>query len=344
VNDADRLIDWFRRNRRDLPWRDEPRQAYRVLVSELMLQQTQVDRVVPRFDDFVRRFPNWHRLAKASEDEVLAAWSGLGYYRRARLLHRLAREVVDRGGELPETAAELEMLPGIGPYTAAAVASLVHGERVPVLDGNVARVAARQLTFGGDPRSAAGRSTLMGWVCGLHEGRSAGEVNEALMELGATLCRPTAPECDACPISGGCNARRLGRAEEFPIPRARRPTVDLGWVAACCIDETGRWLLRRVSQGPILRGLWLPPIAHLANPDRAIETALDMVPLRPSAAPRRLQAVRHSITHRRISVTPVRIDVVRTDAAGIDGRWADPAEADLPTSSLLQKLFSVKDL
>jgi len=342
--DATALIDWFRRNARVLPWRDEPRDPYRVVVSELMLQQTQVDRVVPRFEELVRRFPGWRQLAAASEDEVLAAWSGLGYYRRARLLHRLARDVVDAGGELPSTAAELEALPGIGPYTAAAVASLVHGERVPVLDGNVIRVASRQLGFDRNPRTADGRRTLGGWVDGLLGEGSAGVVNEALMELGATLCGPGSPDCGRCPIADGCRARLLGRPEAFPPGRRRRSTVELSWVAACCVDASGRWLLCRVTEGPILRGLWLPPLDDLLDGQRAADRATELMPFSLSARPRVLAPVRHSITHRRIQVIPVRLDVAATDGVGVDGRWVDPVNHRLPTSSLLDKLFSANDL
>jgi A/G-specific adenine glycosylase len=342
--DASALIAWFQENRRDLPWRDEPRDPYRVVVSELMLQQTQVDRVVPRFEELVRRFPGWRHLAAASEDEVLAAWSGLGYYRRARLLHRLAREVMEAGGELPSTAAELEALPGIGPYTAAAVASLVHGERVPVLDGNVIRVASRQLGFGGDPRTAAGRRTLGGWVDGLLDGGSAGVVNEALMELGATLCGPGSPDCVQCPIADGCRARQHGNPEAIPPRRRRRSTVELSWVAACCIDDSGRWLLRRVTEGPILQGLWLPPLADLLDDQRAADRAREMMPLSLAARPRVLPPVRHSITHRKIRVIPVRLAVAATDGVVVDGRWVDPMNHRLPTSSLLEKLLSANDL
>ncbi len=154
------LVEWYRANARALPWRSDSRDPFHVVVSEFMLQQTQVDRVVPRFESFVARFPNFASLAAADEDEVVEEWSGLGYYRRARMLHRLAVAVADGGGDLPNSAAGLERLPGIGPYTAAAVASLAWGEKVPVLDGNTMRVGARVLALDSDPRSAEGRRRL----------------------------------------------------------------------------------------------------------------------------------------------------------------------------------------
>jgi len=259
------LVDWYRTCARDLPWRSEPRDPYLVLVSEIMLQQTQVDRVAPRFASFVERFPTFADLAAATEDEVLTAWSGLGYYRRGRNLHRLAREVAAGAGCLPRMASDLERLPGIGPYTAAAVASLAFGEAVPVLDGNVMRVGARVLAMETDPRSAAGRRRLETWVVGLMEGAPPGQVNEALMELGAVVCRPVDPDCAVCPFADRCGAKAEGRPEAYPPPRRRRAQVALRWVAACCVDREGAWLLRRIDEGPILRGLWLPPLAELED-------------------------------------------------------------------------------
>ena len=231
MTDACRLVTWFGTNARPLPWRVAPRDPYRTLVSELMAQQTQLDRVVPRFEAFVLRFPNLRALAAATEDEVLELWSGLGYYRRARLLHALAREVTAAAGELPATAAELEQLPGIGPYTAAAVASMVHGEAVPLLDGNIARVGARVLALAADPRKTTGRKAILGWVREMMNGAPPGQVNEALMELGASICTPTRPDCGSCPSKTVCRARRDGNPTAYPPPRTTRPTTDLRWLA-----------------------------------------------------------------------------------------------------------------
>ena len=341
---AGRLLAWYRRNARPLPWRSEPRDPYRVLVSELMLQQTQVDRVAGRFEGFVAAFPDLRALAAAAEEEVLAAWSGLGYYRRARMLHRLARELAAGTGVLPGTAAELAELPGVGPYTAAAVASLAFGEAVPVLDGNVLRVASRFLAAAGDPRTAAGRDALLGWLRPLVEGGPPGPINEALMELGATVCRPLSPDCGRCPLATGCRARAEGRPQRFPPPRRRRGEVAVTWVAACCVDRAGRWLVRQVTDGPILRGLWLPPIAEIGPEDRPEEVARRLVPGRLAVPARLLAAVRHSITHRRITIHPVRLIVSDRAAAAAAGRWVDPAAPAVPTSSLFSKLIKVNSL
>jgi len=332
------LLDWFRARARDLPWRSEPRDPYFVLVSEIMLQQTQVDRVVPRFTNFVEVFPTFEDLAAATQNEVLTAWSGLGYYRRARNLHRLARKVAEGAAGLPRTASDLERLPGIGPYTAAAVASLAFGEATPALDGNVIRVGARVLTMEADPRLAEGRRRLETWIVGLMDGVPPGQVNEALMELGAVVCRPAVPDCTVCPLSEDCGANAEGQPEAYPPPRRRRAVIALRWVAACCVDREGAWLLRRIDEGPILRGLWLPPLAELEDHADPVDEAKRLLPDVKSRYLTVGPAVRHHITHRRIDVVPVRVEAERFDPPSENWRWVDPRDPGVPTSSLLAKL------
>jgi A/G-specific adenine glycosylase len=336
------LLRWYETNARSLPWRSQPRNPYHVLVSEFMLQQTQVERVVSYFTAFIARFPDLQRLAAASEEEVLSAWSGLGYYRRARSLHRLAQEVA-AGSGLPATATELQRLPGIGPYTAAAVASLAFAEAVPVLDGNVMRVGARVMTMEVDPRSAEGRRRLESWVLELMEGAPPGAINEALMELGATVCTPVEPICGECPFERRCRARADGAQEAFPRPRRRRASVAVRWVAACCFNREGRWLLRRVEDGPILRGLWLPPLAELEASGDPARMAAGLVPGLKWAEGETGSPVRHTITHRRIEVVPVRFAAEGLASLGEDWRWADPLDPGVPTSSLLAKLVGRPD-
>ncbi len=340
---ADALVDWFERNRRSLPWRTEPRDAYRTLVSEVMLQQTQVDRVVPRFVEFVETWPDLEALASASIEQVLGLWSGLGYYRRARMLHRLAQEVIGSGGyALPSDLESLQALPGIGSYTAAAVGSLAFGLEAPVLDGNVRRVVARVMAFDGDPRAATAETAMKEWVRDLFPGHSPGGVNEALMELGATVCTPAGPKCEVCPMAEECSGRKAGRPEDFPVRRKTRTPERLRWVAACFIDSEGRWLLRKVQDGPILRGLWLPPVADLesdADPTR-VATGLAPEGLRCDGG-LVLDAIRHHITHRRIEVHPVRISVSNINLSAAVWQWARPGEVDGGTSSLFEKLHKV---
>lgn len=323
-----------------MPWRREPRNPYHVVVSEFMLQQTQVDRVVPRFESFVRRFPTFEALALASEEAVLAEWSGLGYYRRARMLHRLAQRVVGRSGGLPRSAAELVDLPGIGPYTAAAVSSLAFGEAEPVLDGNVIRVGTRVLAMEKDPRSAEGRGRLRIWVSGLMKSGEAGQINEALMELGATVCTPAEPACDHCPLDSECQARELGRQGEFPPPRRRRATESLLWVAACVVDENGAWLVRKIDEGPILSGLWLPALANLELGSDPENAAIRLMPLEITSQPQRGRVVRHNITHRKIDVIPFFFEADRSEPPSGAWRWVDPVDPGVPTSSLFKKLVN----
>jgi len=340
---SDALLDWFEGNARELPWRTEPRDAYRTLVSEIMLQQTQVDRVAPHFVEFVRRWPDLETLAVASEDDVLAIWSGLGYYRRARMLHKLAREVVESGSnQLPDDIEALTALPGIGDYTAAAVGSLAFGIEAPVLDGNVQRVVARVTAFGGDPRASGAQSWMKDWVRGLFLGQHPGVVNEALMELGATICTPSKARCEECPLAFECMGHKEGHPEEYPPPRKVRPTEDLRWVAACLVGSDERWLLRRVQEGPILRGLWLPPFADLQS---EADPATEALALAPEGLPAEtgavFPAVRHHITHRRIEVIPVLINAPDADLSAALWQWARPGEVAGGTSSLFLKLHKV---
>ena len=337
------LLGWYEDNARQLPWRRQPRNPYHVLVSEFMLQQTQVDRVVGYFTTFISRFPDLRRLAAATEEEVLSAWSGLGYYRRARSLHRLAQEVSAGSGALPSTAAELQRLPGIGAYTAAAVASLAFAEEVPVLDGNVMRVGARVMAMDIDPRSTDGRQRLESWVLGLMEGAPPGAVNEALMELGATVCTPAEPICNQCPLNEHCRAQADGTQDALPRPRRRRASVAVRWVAACCSDIEGQWLLKRVDEGRILRGLWLPPLAELEESQSPARRAAELVPGLLWTQGETGSPVRHTITHRRIEVVPVRFVADGFDSLGEGWRWADPLDPEVPTSSLLAKLFERLD-
>jgi len=337
------LVGWFRQVARELPWRREPRDPYHVLVSELMLQQTQVDRVAPRFEAFVARFPSIAELARATEEDVVEAWSGLGYYRRARFLHGAARVVADDGGELPSTVEELRGLPGVGPYTAAAVASLAFGVPEPVLDGNVLRVGCRVLALDTYPRSAQTGRKVRSWVRSLmDEGLPPGVVNEALMELGATLCLPRGPRCDGCPMAADCEARRGGRQESIPAPRKGRALETIEWVAACCIEpSTGHWLLRRIDEGPVLEGLWLPPLVQAPAPGRdVVATARGALPFRARGGVA-LPTVRHSITYRRITVSPVIIDGSARPRLEESWAWAAPDAPGLPTSSLLGKLARI---
>ncbi|MEM9166683.1 MAG: A/G-specific adenine glycosylase [Planctomycetota bacterium] len=272
------LCAWFQSARRDLPWRpdrpDAPRNAYHALVSELMLQQTQVSRVIERFRAFIDRFPTLESLADADQADVLALWSGLGYYRRARFLHRAAREALERFGGLPEDAASLETLPGVGRYTAGAVASIVHNDPTPIVDGNVARVLLR--LDGIDAAISDGYATEHCWsraallVQAAHRSRTSGVrpgvMNEAMMELGALICTPAAPACGACPLATRCRAHATDRADTIPRPKKAPKKRDLFIACLRIHDKSGRYLLEQRPASGLWAGLWQPPAIESDRP------------------------------------------------------------------------------
>lgn len=250
-----KLLSWYRRRRRDLPWRGT-RDPYRVWVSELMLQQTQVVTVIPYYERFLKRFPTVRRLARAPVTAVLDAWSGLGYYSRARNLHAAAGIIArDHAGRLPEEPERLLELPGIGRYTAGAIASIAYGRPAPVLDGNVQRVLCRWLGIRRDPRAPEVQRRLWREAASLVPERAPGDFNQAMMELGATLCVPRAPDCPACPVSAGCAARANGWQERIPPPRRPTPRKRIRYLCGI-LEKDGALLLARRPLTGLLGGLW----------------------------------------------------------------------------------------
>jgi A/G-specific adenine glycosylase len=321
-----RLSAWFVSAARDLPWRHEPRDPYRALVAEVMLQQTQVSRVVPAFERFVERFPTVKALAAAREDQVLAMWSGLGYYRRARCLHAAARSVVEHhGGRLPADLDALRALPGVGRYTAGAIASIVFGRPAPIVDGNVRRVFLRihgQDLDPDDPRTDR-------WAWGVAEryaasARSPGVANEALMELGATVCLPppTPPRCGQCPVRTLCAARRRGLTDRIPRPRARARPREVWLTAVVVQDRRGRLLLvrreasaaegapaggvqPRAGTAGLWGGLWLTPVAESLAGFPGSAALLKAVVAATNVQIRRVRRIgqfTHTTSHRKVHI------------------------------------------
>src|SRR5579863_8679046 len=243
------MLSWFAERKRDLPWR-RTRDAYRIWLSEIMLQQTRVAAVVPYYQRFLETFPDVRALARARSDRVLANWAGLGYYSRARNLQRAAREIVLlHAGQFPREYEAALALPGIGRYTAAAVLSIAFDEPHAVLDGNVARVLARIGALHGDLRAPARRRKLEAAAQELLARNSSGDWNQAMMELGATVCTPKSPRCADCPVEKWCRACALGIAEKLPTARKKRATVEITLAAAVLHDPRGRTLLVRQLDG-----------------------------------------------------------------------------------------------
>ena len=237
------LLGWFRQFQRDLPWR-RTKDPYRIWLSEIMLQQTRVAAAIPYYERFLQRFPDVGALATARQDEVLRLWSGLGYYSRARNLQKAAQQIVAKhGGQFPMGLEDALALPGIGKYTAAAILSIAFGEKLAVLDGNVARVLARLGAIRGDLREARRWQELQKTADRLLESKSPGEWNQAMMELGATLCTPKSPQCLLCPVAQVCEGRKLGIAESLPEKRKKRATVEVNLAAAVFADGKRQTLL-----------------------------------------------------------------------------------------------------
>jgi len=254
-----KLLRWYDRNQRDLPWR-RVRDPYAVWLSEMMLQQTQVATVVPYYKRFLDRFPTVQELAVADLDEVLQLWAGLGYYARARHMHRAARKVVSEfGGRFPKTVAELRKLPGIGPYSAAAVASIAFGIRTAAVDGNVGRVVARLFNISADIRERAGRSAVEQAADRLLPRLRCGDFNQAMMELGAAICLPgDAARCVTCPIRTDCEACAAGTAAKLPV-KARKPEAKLETHVVAAIERDGCWLFIQRPPRGLWGGLWEMP-------------------------------------------------------------------------------------
>lgn len=256
------IARWFEQNARELPWRLSPRDPWLSLMSEIMLQQTQVARVAERFGAFSHRFPTPTAMARASVDDVLAMWSGLGYYRRARMLHACACAIVERhGGRVPEDVRQLRELPGVGRYTAGAVASIAFGKPEPLVDGNVSRVLLR--LHGVDEPADGPGVQAWAWeratdVALAASGKIAG-YSEGVMELGATVCTPRAPACRSCPVSKHCRAHELGIADRIPRPKSRAARTPLAISAIVIVDRRGRVLLEPRPADGLWGGLWQPP-------------------------------------------------------------------------------------
>lgn len=249
------LLTWFDSSRRPMPWR-ETRDPYRIWVSEIMLQQTQVKTVIPYYERWVQSFPTVEKLARAREATVLKHWEGLGYYSRVRNLHRAARQVVrEHNGRVPDTLEGILSLPGIGRYTAGAVLSIAYGQPVPVLDGNVKRVLSR--LFGLHENGATRQSENRLWqhAEALLPASRPGDFNQSLMELGATVCLPRNPMCLLCPVSGYCAAFKLGEPEAFPPPKQRSPSKKIE-VSAAVILKKGKVFIQQRPRDGLMGGLW----------------------------------------------------------------------------------------
>jgi len=347
------LLGWFRQFQRDLPWR-RTKDPYCIWLSEIMLQQTRVAAALPYYERFLRRFPDVHALAATPQEEVLRLWSGLGYYSRARNLQRAAQQIVAKhGGQFPTRLDDALALPGIGNYTAAAILSIAFEEKLAVLDGNVARVLARLGAIHGDLRESQHWQELQETADRLLEPKSPGDWNQAMMELGATLCTPKSPQCLLCPVAQFCEGRRLGIAESLPEKRRTRATVQVTLAAAVFVDAKRQTLLLPPPKNTkekssadhvptLVSRMWqFPTLSVTEEPAGKLSAFLRK--LMPGAQSHKWKVVpagkvRHAVTYRAITLLPFLINVRKLPR--VAGARQVPLDNifSLPVSNLTRKV------
>ena len=349
-NFQQRLLKWCRAHRRELPWRAS-RDPYRVWVAEIMLQQTRIAAVLPYYERFLENFPTVQALARAPQDKVLKLWSGLGYYSRARNLHRAAKEIVaSHKGKFPQSLDEALALPGIGRYTAAAVLSIAYDQPFAVLDGNVARVLARINAIRGDLRAPVRWRQLSGLTQSLLALEAPGDWNQALMELGEVTCTPQAPRCSDCPISRFCRAWTLRLTDQIPAPRRKRAPVKIQIAAAILQDPRGRTILLRdpgVHDDVLFSRMWQFPAVEVSRDAESELAAHVRQVFQLNGAPLALEplpAARHGVTYRNITLLPflARVDQLpdrpRTRVIALRRLIQRDGQAQLPVSSATRKI------
>jgi len=337
------LLRWYQRRARALPWR-KSRNPYTVWISEIMLQQTQIETVIPYYQRFIREFPTIRRLAKAPLERVLELWSGLGYYRRARNLHQAAQEMVEKhGGRFPRELKQALSLPGVGDYTARAVLSIAYNQPYAVLDGNVARVMARLLALRGNLHQLQFRRLIEENLEMLLSRRSPGNFNQAMMELGQTVCLPRSPRCSICPLRLECRGFQSGKAESYPQPRPRKQAEEWHMAAAVLRKNQQVMLVLGLDDG-LLGDLWNFPAAlgrsgseALTRLKKKLSSLLGTVPLLKGPE----HELHHNITHRSIQVHVYKGFLnIRTNSAG--SRWFHPPSVGQAAVSQLARKIARK--
>jgi A/G-specific adenine glycosylase len=322
------LLDWYGREGRDLPWRHS-RDPYRVWLSEIMLQQTTVAAVVPYFKRFLERFPTLEALASASLDEVISLWAGLGYYSRARNLHRTAQQLVaEQDGLFPKHLDALTALPGIGRSTAGAILSIAFDQPAPILDGNVRRVLVRLFAWLEDPRSGRAEKQLWSWAELLTPAESSHDYAQAIMDLGATVCTPRDPNCQCCPLRGLCQAHKQGLTATLPVAR-KKQKIPVRYQVALIIYSSERILLRQRPAEGFLGALWEFPTADLAagqKPERASASLLSDLDLRGTIV--ESGEVQHAYSHFKLKLTVFRVEAEVATRVSDSGeyRWSSESE------------------
>jgi len=324
---APRLLAWYGRSGRDLPWR-HTRDPYRIWLSEIMLQQTTVAAVIPYYQRFLDGFPEVAALAAAPLAKVIELWAGLGYYTRARNLHRAAQTVVgDHGGRFPATIAELAALPGIGRSTAGAIISIAFDQPAPILDGNVRRALVRLYAYAGDPRGADAERLLWEWAEALTAKERPHDYAQAIMDLGAMVCAPRQPACPVCPLVELCQARRQGVERQLPVARSRK-SVPVRHQVALLVECDGRYLVRPRPTDGFLGGLWEFPVVDLRSGEPSLMAA-GRLAAELGVAGQRAEAgkLRHAYSHFTLELNLVRVQELSAGrVADDDWQWRTLAQ------------------
>jgi A/G-specific adenine glycosylase len=350
-----KLLCWFAEFQRDLPWR-RTKDPYRIWLSEIMLQQTRVAAVIPYYHRFLAAFPDVKALAEAPEEEVLRHWAGLGYYSRARNLHKAAQQIIaDHGSRFPDSREKVLALSGIGRYTASAILSIAYGKKMAVLDGNVARAIARLGAVPGDLHTGSRWQQLQEKADALLAPQAPGDWNQAMMELGATICTPRCPQCLICPVAEFCEARKLGLTNAIPEQRKKRTVVEITLAALVLVDTQGRTLLIRQPKtdtkpaatydiAALLSRMWQFPTIHVKEQAaKELRAGVESSVLAGRKLPGRLQPlpkVRHSVTYRQITLFPFRLDVARLPRLAHAKALPLDALSSVPISNLTGKVAS----
>ena len=341
-----RVLSWYSKHARDLPWRKSTN-PYRVWVSEVMLQQTQVETVKPYFQRFMKALPTVNHLAAANEQEVLRLWEGLGYYRRARGLHAAAQRIVtEHGGIFPRNIETLQTLPGIGRYTAGAIVSIAYDQRAPILEANTIRLFARLIGYRDDPTKSAGQKRLWHTAEEVLPRKEIARFNQALMEIGSLICRPNQPHCDACPVALLCVAKRTGAQDAIPKSAQKKVLTDL-CEAAVVVRKNGHVLLRQCADDERWAGLWDFPRFEIASEgplfvqDELVAKVQQQtgITIRPGNL---LKTIKHGVTRYRITLDCYEAQFAAGRVRSTKHRplrWSSPAElAVLPLSTTGRKI------
>lgn len=325
----DKLIAWFNENKRDLPWRED-QDPYKVWVSEVMLQQTQVDTVIPYFENFIDKFPTPNHLAEADEQEVLKAWEGLGYYSRVRYLHSAVKEVREKyQGEVPTDRKKLSELKGIGPYTLGAIMSIAYDVPEPAVDGNVMRVISRVFEIDEDIAKAKTRKTFESIIREIISIEDPSSFNQGLMELGALICRPTNPKCELCPVKSECHAYKNNRQTLYPVKSKAKKQKPLSYYVFVLEDEQGKVLIEQRPAKGLLANLWQFPMVEQKNIDsKLLAPFIEEVFQTKVLKSHQLKSIKHVFSHLIWSLDVYRFKVNKLERDNDNGHLVSSEEFD----------------